>query len=332
MAYSPFQAADEFCRRILLDRSSRRESVRYFPKFQSSGDPSMRSKIGIPAVLSLCIVLLCGALAGAQAPGPVPLSNPNGLAFDSSGNLFVANAGSNQILEYSPSLQQIDFISSGLSKPNRLVFDGEGNLYVSNAGNNSVTVYAPQNRHMPFRIITTGLDFPLGIDADLYGDVYVSNNRSNNIKVYDVRGSLIETLTGDKNGRSFSAPGTLAIYGRNIYVGTGPTFGLNAVTSYNVGEFLTNNPLEVQTYTDRVNTGPTGIAFDKQGNVYVADYYSNTATKYDPQGTLLLVIKDQIAQCEGIAVDKSGNIYVANSTLNTVTVYDAEGELTNTIR
>lgn len=292
----------------------------------------MRSNVGLHAVLSFCIVWSCGgALAGAQTTGAAPLSDPSGLAFDSAGDLYVANSGSNQILEYNPSLQQIDVIGSGLSKPNRLAFDGVGNLYVSNGGNNSVTAYAPQNRHALFRIITTGLDFPLGVAADLYGDVYVSNNQSNNIKVFDVRGSLVETLTHDKNGRSFFAPGTLAIYGRNIYVGTGPTFGLNAVTSYNVGEFLTNNPLEVQIYTDQVNTGPTGIAFDTQGNIYVADYYSNTATKYDPQGTLLLVIKDQIAQCEGIAVDKSGNIYVANSTLNTVTVYNPQGVLINTI-
>jgi len=297
----------------------------------------MRSRSIFMAVLALSvgwlsvILSISGAAWAAQTSGAVALNSPNGIAFDSHGNLFVANAGSNQVLEYNSSLQQIAVISSGLSKPTRLAFDHYGHLYVANGGNNSITVYDNQLNQILQRTISAGLATPLGIAVDAYEDVYVSNNATNDVKVFNIEGELIETLTHDNSGRSFSAPGVMAIYGLNLYVGTGPSAGQNAVTSYNVGEFLTNNPREVVTFTDQVNTGPTGIAFDKDGNVYVSDFYSNTATKYDPKGKLVLVISDQIAQCEGIAVDKSGNIYVANSTLNTVTEYNAGGTLVNTI-
>lgn len=292
----------------------------------------MRSISSLPAVLAACITLsIFSVPVGAQSPGPEPLNNPNGLAFDSMGNLFVANAGSNQVLKYGPGLQQIGVLGIGLSKPTKLAFDSFGNLYVTNAGNNSVTVYDRQLRQLNGKTISAGLSSPSGVAADAYGDVYIANNATNEIKVFNVEGELVETLSKDNSGRNFSAPGPMAIHGSNLYVGTGPTVGQNAVTSYNVGEFLTGDLREVRTFTDQTNTGPTGIAFDNQGNVYVSDYYSNTATKYDPHGTLLLVISNQIAQCEGIAVDKSGNIYVANSTLNTVTEYDPQGTLIGTI-
>ena len=55
--------------------------------------------------------------------------------------------------------------------------------------------------------------------------------------------------------------------------------------SYNVGEFLTDDPAErSRLYNDNVNTGPTGIAFDSQSNVYISELYSGTAVEIRAQG------------------------------------------------
>jgi hypothetical protein len=144
--------------------------------------------------------------------------------------------------------------------------------------------------------------------------------------------SLVETLTTDKSGFNFSSPGALAIHGRNLYAGFGPGSGENAVISYNVGESLTNDPAEVTVYNDNVNTGPTGIAFNSQGNVYISELYSGTAVKYGPRGGKPLLVSSQgTGGCEGIAVGESANIYVANSTLNNITVYNSSGTLVNTL-
>ena len=115
----------------------------------------------------------------------------------------------------------------------------------------------------------------------------------------------------------------LTIFGQNIYAGFGPDSSENAVISYNVGEFLTNNPKEITVYNDNVNTGPTGIAFDAVGNVYISEYTSGTAVKYSPTNgrTPTLVIDQGTGGCEGIAVDKAGNIYLSNAALNDITVY-----------
>src|SRR5579864_5543326 len=74
---------------------------------------------------------------------PISLNQPNGLIFDDEGNLYVANAGSNQILIYDPQLVQKTSISAGLDFPVRLAFDSFGDLYVANFKSDSITVYDP---------------------------------------------------------------------------------------------------------------------------------------------------------------------------------------------
>jgi DNA-binding beta-propeller fold protein YncE len=264
------------------------------------------------------------------ARGPVALNQPNGLIFDSEGNLYVANAGSNQILVYNAQLVQQTSISAGLDFPVRLAFDPFGDLYVANFKNDSITVYDPTLHQIVGKTIAQHLHSPLGVAVDAYGDVFAANNGSNTIAVFNVDGVYIWGLHQDVNKRQFIAPGALAISGTDLFVGTGPTAGSNFVTAYNVGEFLMLRPRQFSTFSSQMS-GPTGIAFDHQGNVYVSDFYSSVATKYNPAGQVLLTISKSIAQPEGIAVDAHGNIYVSNQFANTVTVYDSSGNLIHTI-
>jgi DNA-binding beta-propeller fold protein YncE len=261
---------------------------------------------------------------------PIPLNQPNGLIFDNDGNLYVANAGSNQILVYDAKLVQRASISAGLDFPVRLAFDPFGDLYVANFKNDSITVYDANLRQIVGKTIAQHLHSPLGVAVDAYGDVFAANNGSNTIAVFNVDGNYIWGLHQDANGRQFYAPGALAIGGTELFVGTGPTSGHDYVTAYNVGEFLMLRPRQFTTISNQMS-GPTGIAFDRRGNVYVSDFYSSTAIKYDPAGQVLLTITNGIAQPEGIAVDAHGNIYVSSQFANTITVYDSSGNLIHTI-
>lgn len=206
------------------------------------------------------------------------------------------------------------------------------NLWVSNTTAGTVIGYRAKTFQRFFSYQGLGAK-PLGVAVDAYGDTYIANNAKNDIVVLNVFFSLVETLTTDKSGFNFSSPRARAVHGRNLYAGFGPGSGENAVIGYNVGEFLTGDPAEVTVYNDNVNTGPTGIAFDSQGNVYISELYSGTAVKYGPGGGKpLLVSRQGTGGCEGIAVDESGNIYVANSTLNNITVYNSSGTFVNTLQ
>src|ERR1700685_192864 len=87
--------------------------------------------------LPMFLGLFLSAAAHAQ------LSGPNGIGFDSTGHLWVANNGANSVLELDASNRTVlATLPAGISSPSRLTF-AFGNLYVTNIGTNNVTVYDP---------------------------------------------------------------------------------------------------------------------------------------------------------------------------------------------
>ena len=57
---------------------------------------------------------------------------PEALAFDTSGNLYVANYGNNTVSKFAPGSTTPTATLTGLSGPDALAFDASGNLYVAN--------------------------------------------------------------------------------------------------------------------------------------------------------------------------------------------------------
>ncbi|MGA7559448.1 MAG: NHL repeat-containing protein [Terriglobales bacterium] len=282
------------------------------------------------------IAILAGLVLLFSLPASAQFNNPNGILFDSKGNLWLANSGDNNVLELSISgctATTLNTITNGISSPTRLAFDSSGNLWVTNLGNNTITVYddlgAPGGNLIQ-TISNSAISRPLGIAVDAYGDFYVADNSSNSVVAFNIDDQLVETLTEDKSGFPFLAPGVLVIHGQDIYGGFGPcsvearskSSCDNAVIGYNVGEFLTGNPIEKTVQYGAPNqTGPTGVAFDKTGNVYVSYYTTPSWVKYTASGQEVLEIQNGVNGPEGIQVDSKGNVYVSNSDSNNITKY-----------
>lgn len=121
------------------------------------------------------------------------LSQPNGMFFDTSGNLYVANA-TGAVTVYAAftfgntaPIRAISGAATELTQPNGLIVDGNGNCYVSDFLANRILVFAAgqTGNITPSRTIfgsSTGLSSPSGMALDGIGDLYVSN--SNGVTVY----------------------------------------------------------------------------------------------------------------------------------------------------
>lgn len=132
--------------------------------------------------------------------GSGSLSTPLTLAFDGSGNLWVANGGTgsnNTVVEFSsgqlthsgtptPTVTLSDNGHGSLHGPDALAFDSEGDLWVTNGGDSSVVEFTPSqfaNSGSPTPTVTLSashgsLLFPTDLTFDVSGDLWVSNGGS----------------------------------------------------------------------------------------------------------------------------------------------------------
>ncbi len=209
------------------------------------------------------------------------LSYHYGLAFDSNGNLYVGNPGSNTIEEFNSSGQGHVFASSGLSGPIGLAFDGSGSLYVANADNSTIEEFNSGGTGSVFATAASGVNNPAGLAFDASGNLYVANQGNYTVEEFGPggTGSVFATTTS-----GISNPYGLAVYGGNLYVAN---HGDNTVEKFNASgigstfaSFSTNG---VGAYL----VEPTGLAFDSSGNLYVATPADGgDILKIDPEGDM----------------------------------------------
>ena len=102
---------------------------------------------------------------------------PWSMAFDASGNLFVADYYDNTVAEFAPgSSTTPKAILTGFNSPKALVIDASGNLYVANSGNNTVSKFAPGG-NTPTATLT-GLSGPVAMVMDSTATYTLRMNRA----------------------------------------------------------------------------------------------------------------------------------------------------------
>ena len=90
---------------------------------------------------------------------------PGALAFDVSGDLFVANMSApsyNNVVEYVPPYTgaPIATITKRMRNPDGLAFDASGDLWVAMLANNTVVEYAPPYTRTPIAILSNRIKGP----------------------------------------------------------------------------------------------------------------------------------------------------------------------------
>ena len=106
---------------------------------------------------------------------------------------------------------------------------------------------------------------------------------------------------------NFNTPYALAFYNGLLYV---------SQTKSNLISKITPDG-HTSIYIDHDLSSPTGMVFDKQGNLYVAN--SNTTnsngfiTKISPNKTVYTVISDGLCYPTGLAIDNQGNLFIATN-------------------
>jgi Bacterial Ig-like domain (group 3)/NHL repeat len=253
-----------------------------------------------------------------SAAASATLANPSAVAYDASGNLYVADAQNHVVREISKSGQISTFAGTGiegyggdgaaataalLDAPTGVAVDSTGNVYIADSHNHRI-------RKVSSGTITTiagtgaagysgdggaataaQLSLPSAVAIDSNGNLYIAD--TNNQRIRKITGTTITTIAGS---------------GEELYAGDGAAA------------------------TAAVLDLPTGVAVDATGNVYIADRHNQRIRMVSPAGTISTIAGSgpanfsggfsgdgapataaMLAKPRGVSVDSTGNIYIADT-------------------
>lgn len=224
---------------------------------------------------------LLGAGQGPQitflaTPAPVlanNLSNPDGIAVDASGNVYVADSGAGlykETLQPGGSYSQT-LIGPAAVFPSCVALDGSGNLYITDA-NGLVYKGVPSNGNYSWSVIAPRFGSLSGIAVDGNGNVYLADFGNGNVyeEVLQANGSYSQTTVASPP----NPPYGVAVDGvGNIYVAAYP---LNVDEGQQDGllykETLQPNGSYVEGTIGSGFYQPTQVALDGSGNAYISTY------------------------------------------------------------
>ncbi len=278
------------------------------------------------------------------------ICDPEGLAFDSLGNLWASDWKYNRVLEYQKGSGFIDNESASLvlgqagfsgygsscnnpvsptslCDPTDVAFDLSGNLWVADSGYNRMLRYSPVfSSDEAASLIegqtafTSDVENPGGVSAsyletighsamlafDGSGNLWVSDNYNNRILMFSTplaNGEAASVVIGQPNftqGSCGSASATVICY-------------------------------------------PTGLAFDAQGNLWAADWEYNRVLEFSSPfsngeaasvvlgrasfsgygGTCPSTSSNSLCDPQGLAFDSSQNLWVADSDNNRIVAFNS---------
>ena len=207
-----------------------------------------------------------GAFAFSSNPTIVAsgFSRPQGVAVDSSGNVFVADTWNSRIVKMNSDGTNPTIIGSGFSYPTGVAVDSLGNVFVADTSNGRVVKVDSDGSTQ--HVIGSGLSTPKGVAVDSLGNVFVAETGGPN--------DVIEMKADGSNqhviASGFTQPhGVAADNAGHLFVANYNTIsGYDTVVEMNADG---TNQTTIAPGFSRVGA----LAVDSSTQVFVADMYND---------------------------------------------------------
>jgi len=285
-----------------------------------------------------------------------PNAQPEELAVDASGNLYVADhggsTGTGGVIRLTPSGSHTEF-SVDASAPFGVAVASDGGIWITNDTNGTLVEYSSTGTVMAGPV--TGLRSPRTVAVDQTGNVWVANTGGNSVLEFSSTGSLLNTITHP----SILAPFDIAVDASgHVWSANEASASISMIAGTTVSSFTRNGVnLPKGIVADALGTiwvgnydastrisaftsvgapignflvGGTGrvlrLATDSADNLWASDVDTHALTELSPGGVAISPAAGYISRAlneapQSIAIDPSGNIFVSDLENNGVTEY-----------
>jgi uncharacterized protein (TIGR03437 family) len=281
---------------------------------------------------------VCGYSGDGGKATSAQLSKVEGIAVDSSGNVYIGDTGNNLVREVTTAGIISTFAgtpgTSGyggdgggatgafLSLPAGLAFDSAGNLYIADTGNNVIRKVAPSTGTTSGTITTyagsfangktylgdghpasmAGMYAPVAVAVDASGNLYIADSNNNVVRKVSTN-LIISTLAGNGNPgfsgdggnpnfAKLSHPNGVAVDSSgNVYIADSLNSRIRLVSPNSATINTVIGTGQAAYYGDGgpgLQAGlnfPAGLSFDSSGNLIIADTDNSVIRKFVPGGS-----------------------------------------------
>lgn len=270
--------------------------------------------------------------------------DPNGIAFDTSGRMYVSDYANQRIQifdmitgspVYSATIGYTDVISSTpgyFDHPMKIALDSSDRLYVAEIGNNRVQ-RCTYSSGWSCTVLDSNLNGPQGIAVDNSDNVYIADTWNGQIRKCTSAGACSNFVTDVKGYTDVAVDSVGNVYGAAPWESVIDKFNPSGVYQ---GVYL---GVEFVPYlTDNNHYFHPRVAIDPSNNVLIIEENGHRLVKLDPNGNFLWSFgvpgvdaddNSHLAYPHGVATDGSGNVYVAGGCQ--IKIISAAGSYLNTL-
>jgi sugar lactone lactonase YvrE len=257
----------------------------------------------------------------AQITLPSPANgynNPDGVAVDGTGDVFIADANNNQVVQAPAGGGVPTTVGTGLSQPAGVAVDGAGNVYIADSGNNRLVKvpYLGNGNYGTQTMVGSTLNQPNGVAVDGAGDVFVTDSGNNQVLEVQAGCCVQTTVATGLNG-----PYSVAVDAAgDVFIadtGNQQVLEFPYVSTGNYGA-----PITVANSSNDGLSNVYGVAVDAAGDVFITDTFNYRVVEVSPLGNGTwgnpTNVGSGLRYSSGVAVDATGDIFIGDSGNNRV--------------